>query len=509
MAKRLWIAALVAAVMLAACKSSKTKDSSSKMTDGGTMRTAELSSDPTENALLNLGIDGGVSKLDLNQATYADGRLIASELHMLAEMFVVEGSGKRPRVFGIERASLSTRWISAMPERSLYPVGASSETAFFVSKHYLTPLDLRDGQRSFRMPDGGLRRQPVRLPYTPTAGPAGQHDTVWVPSLGSSVNNKKLESFSLATGARGWGWRPQGDILTSPLVGGSAGDPKLYFVTNTGIATCLDARNYAFGPQDPRWEVRLSGRVASNHQPFLTADTSSRVGGYFIADLQGTVYCIDRITGRRRWTNSTGRTPTGGPLVFGNVVVVPTTKGLIAYDRDNVVYTATVIAGPDEGATVQLRNGPATSVGSASESDLTLSDPKVQKLHITFRVDGEVLSVVSNDEAKMRVGGAEVGSRTTLEHGAEVRIGNTVVRITDDGSKALWKDLPVDRVVVRVGDRMVVTKAGMLRTINAYTGVPDGQWVKINSLRFIPSNTFDSNLTVLVGDAELYTLYPR
>ena len=129
--------------------------------------------------------------------------------------------------------------------------------------------------------------------------------------------------------------------------------------------------------------------------------------------------------------------------------------------------------------------------------------------HVTFRVEGEVLSVVTSDEAKMRVGGAEVGNRTTLEQGGEVRIGNTVLQITDNGSKALWKDLPVDRVIVRVGNRMVVTKDGMLRVINAYTGEPEGEWVRVDNLRFVPSNTHDSNLHVLVGDAELYTLYPR
>ena len=510
MAKRLLIAVVIATAMVTACKSSsKKKQSPSSNIGGNATRTASMSTDPVERALLSLGIDGGVSILDLNQTTYRDGRITAAHLHLLKGSLLVEGNGAQPRVVGVERKSLSPGWVSSLPEPSLYPVGASADAVFFVSKHYLTPLELRDGRRSVRFGPNGAQRPPIEFPFTPTAGAAGQHDTAYVPSLGSSVNNKKLESWSLLSGHRGWGWRALGDILTSPLVGGSSGDPKLYFVTNTGIATCLDARNYGFGPENPRWEQRLAAGVGQSHQPFLTEDTPSMVGGYFVVDRKGTIYCIDRITGRRRWTNSTGRIPVAGPQIFENLCIVKMASGYVAYDRDNVVYKATVVAGPSSGASMYLRNGPPKTVGSSSDATLTINDAKVEKKHLTFRVEGEILTVMATGDGEMRVDGADVGKRTSMEHGAEVRIGTSVIQIEDRGAMALWKDLKVDRIVCRVGNKLVVAKGDSLQAIDAYTGEPTSNWVRIPGVRFCPSNTHDSNLAVLVGDAQLYSLFPR
>ena len=511
MAKRLWIAVVIAAAMGTACKSSKNKksDPASNIGNGDATRTASLATDPVERALLSLGIDGGVRVLNLNQAEYREGKIVAAHLHLIAGGLLVESKGNQPRVVFVERGSLNPAWISSLPEPSMYPVGSSGDAAVFVSRHYITPLALRDGLRTLRFGVDGAQRPPVELPFAATAGGAIQHDTMYVPSLGSSVNNKKFESFSRVTGQRGWGWRALGDILTSPLVGGSSGDPKLYFVTDTGIATCLDARNYAFGPDSVRWEQTLAAGVGRGHQPFLTADTADMVGGYFIVDRKGTIYCIDRITGRRRWTNSTGRTPVAGPQVFGNLCIVKMASGYVAYDRDNVVYKATVVAGASKGETVYVRNGDPKSVGSADDADLTVSDAKVEKNHLTLRVEGEVLTVVADGEAQMRVDGADVGNRTTLENGSDVRIGSSAIEIEDRGAMALWSELDADRIVCRVGNKLVIAKGNALRAINAYTGEPTSDWVKIPGIRFCPSNTYDANVAVLVGDATVYSLYPR
>ena len=126
---------------------------------------------------------------------------------------------------------------------------------FLVSEHYLHALEAGTGLRASQYVGGpldGRRRPDLRLPFTPTGGAAGQHDTFYMPSLGSADSNKNIDAFSLVTGARGWGYRASGDILTSPVVGGAAGDPKLYFVTNTGLVTCLDATNYRQQPRGVR-----------------------------------------------------------------------------------------------------------------------------------------------------------------------------------------------------------------------------------------------------------------
>jgi len=508
MAKRLWIAVLIAAALVA-CKSSSKHDEqngTSKMDPGGTA-TAHAGDSHSEAAIRSLGIDGAIATLDLNQASYRDGPIKVARLHLLREFLLAEGSAAKPRIVGILRGNLNAKWISYLPEASSFEVGENADTAFVVSLHYLTPLELADGRRTFRLANSEVRGPAKPLPFTPTAGAAGQSDTVYLPSLGSSVNNKKVESFSLISGQRGWGWRALGDVLTRPLVGGPSGDPKLYFVTNTGIATCLDARNYGYGPQDPRWESRLESGVAEGHQPFLTEDTEEIVGAYYIVDRKGKIYCFDRITGRRRWTNPTGDVPEGGPMVFGDVCVVPMRSGLMAFDKQNVVYRVEVVSGPAKGASATVRAGTPLTVGRSG--DLRVNDPKVAGIHLTFRVQGEVLNVEAAEDASMRVDGADVGRRGTVENDTEVALGDSVLRISDIGQRPLWKGLKYDRVVVRVANKLVVARGTTLQTIDAYSGETLSEAVNIPGVRLIPSNPYDAVLVAVTGDATLHALYPR
>jgi len=507
MAKRLWIAVLVAAACVA-CKSSKKGDSdgSSKMESGNTA-VMESRGGAVEDALRALGIDGAIATLDLNQADYPDGVVRLTKLHMLRDFVLAEGGGAQPRVFGIVRGNLNAKWISKLREPTAFDVGENGEVAFFLSRHFFTPLELVDGRRTFRLSGTDVRAPAKPLPFTPLAGPAGQGDTAYIPSLGSSVNNKKVESFSLFSGQRGWGWRALGDVVTRPLIGGPKGDPRLYFVTNTGVATCLDAQAYGYGPKDPRWERRLYSGVAEGHQPFLTDDTQSIVGGYYIVDRKGTVYCVDRITGRFRWTNQTGEVPLGGPMVFGDVCVVPMKSGLLALDKENVIYSVEVVSGPAKGQAATVRSDSPLTVGR--DAQLKVNDPKVAPVHVTLRVQGEVLHVSASDGVSMRVDGASIGSRGTVENGSEIAIGGSILRITDVGQRALWKGLKYDRVVCRIADRLVMAKGNSLQVVNAYTGEAMGDAVRIPGARLIPSNPYDATLIVGAGDATVYALYPR
>jgi len=507
MAKRLLTAILIATAMVACASTDGDGGGGTSKIDNGNTATARMGESGVESAIRALGIDGAVATLDLNQANYPQGPVRVARLHMLRNYVLAEGSKEKPRVFGIQRANLNAKWISQLPEPSAFEVGETGDSALFLSDHYLTPLELLDGRRTFRLAGTEVRGPPKALPFTPTAGAAGIPSTAYIPSLGSSVNNKKLESTSLYTGQRGWGWRALGDVLTRPLVGGSSGDPRLYFVTNTGIVTSLDARNYGFGPRDPRWERRLKSGVAEGHQPCLTADTEEIVGAYYVVDRKGTIYCIDRITGRFRWTNPTGETPVGGPTVFGDVCVVPMRSGLIAYDKQNVVYRIDVVSGPSKGESAVLRAGAPLRAGRGS--DLNVNDPRVAPGHLTFRVQGEVLTVRTAEDAQMRVDGVDIGSRGAVEHGAEIAIGGSVLRISDIGQQPLWRGLPYDRVVVRIADTLVVARGNTLQAIDAYSGEPTSDAVDIPGVRLVPANPHDSTLVVLAGNATLYALYPR
>ena len=168
MAKCLWIAVLIAASV--ACKSSKKDGKSSTSKVGGGKRATAMSvgESHAEIAMRSLGIDGAVSTLDLNQTRYRDGPIRVRKLHIIRGFMLAESGGDQPRVVGINRSNLNAEWISFLPEPTLYPIGENMDTALFLSKHFLTPLDLADGRRSFRLSGTELRAPAKELPFTPT-----------------------------------------------------------------------------------------------------------------------------------------------------------------------------------------------------------------------------------------------------------------------------------------------------------------------------------------------------
>ena len=90
MAKRLWIAVLIAAAV--ACKSSNGDGDGSSNNSGGGSSGGSYPGSGVENALRQLGIPGGVRTLDLNQANFQSGKLRVRALHMTRDFVLAEGS---------------------------------------------------------------------------------------------------------------------------------------------------------------------------------------------------------------------------------------------------------------------------------------------------------------------------------------------------------------------------------------------------------------------------------
>jgi hypothetical protein len=182
-------------------------------------------------------------------------------------------------------------------------------------------------------------------------------------------------------------------------------------------------------------------------------------------------------------------------------------SGLFALDKENVVYRVEVVAGPSKGEVASVRAGSPLTVGR--DADLKVNDPSVAPVHVTLRVQGEVLNVSAAEETAMKVDGTDIGGRGTVENGSEIAIGGSVLRIHDVGQAALWKGMKADRVVCRIADKLIVAKGNMLQTVHAYTGEALSEWVRIPGARFMPSNPHDAVLVLAAGDATLYALYPR
>jgi len=491
MAKRLVLVAALIATMMACKGTKKTQHEEQGQISSGTEVTAPtaVGRDAVERALLNLGIEGSVLRIDLNEAREgADIRI--AKTHLTRSLVLLETNDPKPRVFALTREGLQPRWVSDLMEPTAFPIGANPDVVVFVSRHYAHALETFTGRSAFQFTSGGLQgvRQPPReLPFTPTGGAAVGNDTFYIPSLGSPRNNKTIESFSLMTGSLGWGRRTSAEIMTTPRVGGPSADPKLYLVTRTGHVECMDATNYGFAPDGLRWEQLLEAGV--DYDLFVTPDTAAEPGSVFLADREGVVYCLNRITGKRRWIHATGQTPRGGPKVFGPICVVPMQDGLCAFDAVNVMYGLTIEGGPEDGSLKWVRAGAPVVIEG-----------------VTFKIEGEVLTASGK---QFRVNRNAPVQRSPLYNGSEVMIGNTVVRVADRGTAPLWSGKDYDEIVGRLGDMLVARKGTSLTVLNAWTGELAGNVSNIPGARLVPVNTTSANLFVIAGNATIYAFFPR
>jgi hypothetical protein len=477
-------------VMTAACKGSK-KQSDEGRTPGSAEATAgeHAGHDAVQRALMGLGIEGSVLHFDLNQDRKGTAIRIA-QAHLTDELLLLETNEEMPRVFAFTRARLQPRWVSDLKEPTEFPIGASADAVVLVSRHYAHALETYTGRSALQFVSGGLEGvpQPCReLPFTPTGGAAVGNDTFYIPSLGSPRNNKTIESFSLITGQLGWGHRTSAEIMTTPIVGGPTTDPKLYLVTRTGHALCMDATNYGFPPAGTRWEQLADAGV--DHGLCVTEDSATEVGSVFLVDREGVVYCLNRVTGARRWTHATGQDPAGTPSAFGPVCVVPMKQGQCAFDTVNVIYALHVEGGAEGGTVKWVRTGqPATVEG------------------VTFKLEGEVLTASGKS---LRVDGNAPVKRASLFNGSQVVVGDTVVKVVDHGSKPLWSGKDYDAIVARIGEKLIARKGTTLVALNMWTGEPAGDPVSLPGARLVPVNTTSANILVVGGNAVVYAFFPR
>jgi outer membrane protein assembly factor BamB len=490
MAKRLvFVVALVGSTM--ACKGSKSKHDEQGRTPAGAEASAstEVGRDAVERALMGLGIEGRPLRIDLNQDRKGAAIRFA-QAHLTADMLILETNDPKPRIYGFTRAGLNSRWASDLLEPTAFPISANADVAVLVSQHYAHAIETFTGRGALQFMGGGLegvRMPPRELPFTPTGGAAVGNDTFYIPSLGSPRNNKTIESFSLITGQLGWGYRTSAEILTTPVVGGPTTDPKLYVVTRTGHVMCLDATNYGFPPASSRWEQLLEAGV--EYDLHVTEDSASEAGSVFLADREGVVYCLNRITGGRRWTHATARTPRGGPRAFGPVCVIPMKQGLCAFDTVNVIYALHISGGPEDGKTRWVRAGqPATVQG------------------VTFKLEGEVLTAGGKS---FRVNGNAPVERSSLYDASQVVVGSTSITVEDHGRRPLWFDKDYDGIVARIGEKLIAQKGTTLVALDMWTGEPVGEAVSVPGMRLLPVNTTSANLFLVAGNAVIYGFYPR
>ena len=174
--------------------------------------------------------------------------------------------------------------------------------------------------------------------------------------------------------------------------------------------------------------------------------------------------------------------------MFGDVCIVKTESGLMAFDIDNVLYEVTVADGDEKGETTVVN-----ARGPAKVGDLNLE------------IQNEVL-YASGTSFKLA---GKTTKRAALRNGDRITVGRTTYSIKDRGTAALWKDQEYDRIVARVGNDLVAARGKNLYRIDARTGERVGEGIDFSAARFVPTNTNDGNVYVLGGDAIVYALFAR
>lgn len=509
MAKRLFLMLVVATLW--ACKGGGILRDRGDAREGR-QAAGDLGHDAIERGLMALGIEGRTLRLDLNAGKARKDRVRLAKVHLTPDQILLETEGSRPRLYALDRGNFSYVWVSELREPSKFPATTNGDVIVILTEHYAHCLSKQTGSSTIRFTHGAMADEPrpfLKLPFSPTGGAAVGNDTFYCPSLGSTDNNKNLESFSMISGQRGWGYRtPGGDILSTPVVGGDAGDPKLYFVTTTGLVTCLDATNYAYTPRGARWQEMAESPVP--HGLTVTADTRERSGGVYFADEEGVVYCLNRLTGDRRWVSATARRPVATPVVYGDFCVVKMAGGLTGFDAVNVIYGLQVEGGADDGQVFWLRGGQKAVLGSGGKSDFVVHDASLGRAHLSLQVSGELLTCAAlGEERTFRVNDGTTTRRAPLRAGDRIYAGNTVLRVLDRGTEALWHDLPYDEIVAAVADTLVARKGTALQRIDRWTGRPEGEPADLPGARIIPANVQDANLFVVGGDAVVYAFLAR
>lgn len=88
----------------------------------------------------------------------------------------------------------------------------------------------------------------------------------------------------------------------------------------------------------------------------------------------------------------------------------------------------TVIEGPDNGKSMALEYGVATSIGRGQSSDTQINDPRVSRVHIRIEYRGGQPFVIDADSTGGTFIGAERIAEHALEPGDVIRIGNSRLR---------------------------------------------------------------------------------
>lgn len=217
------------------------------------------------------------------------------------------------RIHCVDRRNFEPRWASTLKAKLARPPAEGPTHVCFLCKdhtgsYWVQSISKRSGTEG--------NASPVRLPFAASAGIAANHSSVFIGSLGSPRNNKTLESVSLVTGRRGWGYRSTGLLWADPRL-----DPDgdiLIVAGDDGVVTALPAD--ATAPAQENWIRSIGGTIRGT--PAVTPEH------VLVGNSDGILYCLNLFSGSVNWLQGLDEPLRVAPWVLGGYEVEQADSGV-------------------------------------------------------------------------------------------------------------------------------------------------------------------------------------
>jgi outer membrane protein assembly factor BamB len=228
-------------------------------------------------------------------------------LHPAGDAVLVEDESHG--ITALDPATGEMLWFTRLPDALHGDVGVSEQRLVLSTGDRVVVVDSASGGE---LHEGLFRTEPA-------ATPVASAQALFEPSL----QKDSLYALTLGSGSLAWRYRSLGGFHgTTRLVKGAEG--------NLLLLPCADGTLQALPagldlPEGPRWTLD-AGMVVSG--------PTVEDGLVFVATERRRLMCLDASGGRTVWSAGTAGLPLTAPMVCGDAIVLTTSDGVVAFDRE-------------------------------------------------------------------------------------------------------------------------------------------------------------------------------
>ncbi len=239
------------------------------------------------------------------QRAASGGEAVADLFMMDGTLFVVTESNS---AYAIDGAG-SHLWAHELGQAPDWRPAVNSTSVAFVSDNDLIVVSRAHGERKVKK----------RLPFSPCGPPSSSEAAIYIPSW----QGDRIHALDPHSGDTGWRYVFNGPVLGRAAVVGMAPRQTLVAASEGGEVVGMEALAHDAQPGDAIWTSSTLDRNTTD----LVAIGNELV---LVASRDTNLYAFNPITGQKVWAYPSGMSLTARPVVCGDMVFLPTKKGLIA-----------------------------------------------------------------------------------------------------------------------------------------------------------------------------------